>query len=198
MGRAKLANHSLDRRRPNFARSTLKDADKLAGRFENDIGVYALLTGRRSRSPTLLKAFRKLIGQDFPAVTVYEDKQTNMYVQIGFEFKAVTDNYCSTAVLAGLTYIADKPEILAVDEVLVSLWLRSDPDENTDEEGRNTVVRICTQGQDMNDTANVRDRMSVSHPIHFELSATGDEPLSLDLSVFGTPAGVSDEAIIQG
>lgn len=198
MGRAKLANHSLDRRRPNFARSTLKDADELAGRFENDIEVHALLTGRGSRSPTLLKAFRKLIGQDFPAATVYEDKQTNMYVQTGFEFKAVTDNHRSTAVLAGLTCIADKPEILAVDEVPVSLWLRSDPDENTDEEERNTVVRICTQGQDMNDTANVRDRISASHPIHFELSATGGEPPSLDLSVFGTPAGVSDEAIIQG
>lgn len=198
MGRAKLANHSLDRRRPNFARSTLKDADELAGRFENDIEVHALLTGRGSRSPTLLKAFRNLIGQDFPAATVYEDKQTNMYVQTGFEFKAVTDNHRSTAVLAGLTCIADKPEILAVDEVPVSLWLRSDPDENTDEEERNTVVRICTQGQDMNDTTNVRDRISASHPIHFELSATGGEPPSLDLSVFGTPAGVSDEAIIQG
>lgn len=198
MGRAKLANHSLDRRRPNFARSTLKDADELAGRFENDIGVHALLTGRGSRSPTLLKAFRKLISQDFPAATVYEDKQMNMYVQTGTEFKAVADNHCSTAVLAGLMCIADKPEILAVDEVPVSLWLRSDPDDNTDEEERNTVVRICTQGQDMNDTANVRDRISASHPIHFELSATGGEPPSLDLSVFGTPAGVSDEAIIQG
>jgi hypothetical protein len=198
MGRAKLANHSLDRRRPNFARSTLKDADELAGRFENDIGVHALLTGRGSRSPTLLKAFRKLIGQDFPTATVYEDKQTNMYVQTEFEFKVVTDNHRSTAVLAGLMCIADKPEILAVDEVPVSLWLRSDPDESTDIEERNTVVRICTQGQDTNDTANVRDRVSASHPIHFELSATDGEPPSLDLSVFGTPAGVSDEAIIQG
>ena len=45
----------------------------------------------------------------------------NMYVQTGTEFKAVTDNHCSTAVLAGLMCIADKPEILAVNEVLVSL-----------------------------------------------------------------------------
>ena len=118
----------------------------------------------------------------------------NICVQTGTEFKAVTDNHCSTAVLAGLTCIADKPEILAVDEVPVSLWLRSDPDE--DEEEPNTVVRICTQGQDTNDTANVRDRVSASHPIHFELSAINDEPLSLDLSVFGTPAGVSDKAVI--
>jgi len=122
----------------------------------------------------------------------------NMYVKIGTEFKAVTDNRCSTAVLAGLMCIADKPEILAVNEVPVSLWLRSDPDESKDEEERNTVVRICTQGQDTNDTAIVRDRVSASHPIHFELTATGGEPPSLDLSVLGTPAGVSDEAIIQG
>lgn len=40
--------------------------------------------------------------------------------------------------------------------------------------------------------------MLASHSIHFELSATDGEPPSLDLSVFGTLAGVSDEAIIQG
>jgi hypothetical protein len=198
MGRAELANRSLDRRRPNLARPTLTDADELAGRSEDDIGVHVLLTGRGSRSPTLLEAFRNLIIQDFPAATVYEDKQTNMYVPTGLKFKAVTDNHRSTAVLAGLTCVADKPEILAVDEVPVSLWLRSDPDESTDEEERNTVVRICTQGQDTNDTANVQDRVSASHPIHFELSATDCEHPSLDLSVFGTPAGVSDQAIIQG
>jgi hypothetical protein len=44
----------------------------------------------------------------------------------------------------------------------------------------------------------VRDRVSASHPIYFELSAIDDEPPSLDLSVFGTPAAVSDEAVIQG
>jgi hypothetical protein len=121
-----------------------------------------------------------------------------MYVQTGTEFKAVTDNHCSTAVLTGLMCIADKPKILAVDEVPVSLWLRSDPDESTDEEEPDTVVLICIQGQDTNDTANVRDRISASHPIHFELSAIDDAPPSLDLSVFGTPAGASNEAVIRG
>jgi hypothetical protein len=82
----------------------------------------------------------------------------NMYVYTGTELKAVTDNHCSTAVLAGLVCIADKPEILAVDEVPVSLGLRSDPDESTDEEEPSTVVRMCTQGQNTNGTANVRDR----------------------------------------
>jgi hypothetical protein len=93
--------------------------------------------------------------------------------------------------------IADDPEILSVKEVPVSLWLRSDPDETTGEEDHNTVVRICTQGQDTN-TVSLRDRVSASHPVHYELCAADDRPPSLDLSVFGTPSGVSDEEIIEG
>lgn len=100
--------------------------------------------------------------------------------------------------LAGLACIADKPEILLVKEVPVSLWLRSDPDESTNGEDHNIVVRICTQGQDKNDASSLRDRVSASHPIHFELQATDDEPPSLDLSVFGTPTEVSDDDIIEG
>jgi len=108
------------------------------------------------------------------------------------------DNLCSTAVLAGLMRIADDPGILSVKVVPVSLWLRSDPDETMGEDDGNTVVRICTQGQDTNDTVSVRDRVSASHPVHYELCAADDKPPSLDLSVFGTPAGVSDEDIIEG
>lgn len=112
--------------------------------------------------------------------------------------KCSTNDPASTAVLAGLMRIADEPKILSVKEVPVSLWLRSDPDETTDDQDWNSVVRICTQGQDMRDTDSVRDRASASHPIHIELlSAKGEAPL-LDLSIFGTPAGVSDEQIIQG
>ena len=108
------------------------------------------------------------------------------------------DKVHSTAVLAGLMRIADDPGILSVKDVPVSLWLRSDPDETTGEDDGNTVVRICTQGQDMNDTVSVRDRVSASHPVHYELCAADDKPPSLDLSVFGTPAGISDEEIIEG
>jgi hypothetical protein len=108
------------------------------------------------------------------------------------------DKLYSTAVLAGLMRIADDPGILSVNVVPVSLWLRSDPDETTGEDDGNTVVRICTQGQDTNDTVSVRDRISASHPVHYELCAADDKPPSLDLSVFGTPAGVSDEDIIEG
>lgn len=112
--------------------------------------------------------------------------------------KAITNSYDSTAVLEGLMRIADKPSILSVKEVPVSLWLRSDPDESTDEDNCGTVVRICAQGQDINDTANTRDRDSASHPVHLELSTADDEPPLLDLSIFGTPTDVSDEDIIQG
>jgi len=95
-------------------------------------------------------------------------------------------------------HIADNPDILSVKEVPVSLWLRSDPDETPDDENWNTVVRICAQGQDMKDTKNVKDRASASHPIHIELVAAEEQPPSLDLSIFGTPTGVSDKEIIQG
>lgn len=94
--------------------------------------------------------------------------------------------------------ISDEPDILSVREAPISLWLRSDPDEAANEKDRKTVVRICTQGKTAKDTLSVRDRASASHPIHYELSAAGDEPLLLDLSVFGTPVGVSDEDIIVG
>jgi hypothetical protein len=94
--------------------------------------------------------------------------------------------------------ISDEPDILSVEEVPMSLWLRSDPDEATNGMDCRTVVRICTQGKTTKDRFSVRDRASTSHPIHYELSAAEDEPLSFDLSVFGTPVGVSDEDIIMG
>jgi hypothetical protein len=40
--------------------------------------------------------------------------------------------------------------------------------------------------------------ISVSHLVHYELCTADDKPRLLDLSVFGTPAGVSDEDIIEG
>ena len=45
---------------------------------------------------------------------------------------------------------------------------------------------------------NVRDIISVSHLVHCELCTADNKPRLLDLSVFGTPAGVSDEDIIEG
>ena len=107
-----------------------------------------------------------------------------------------TDSYNSTAVLEGLMRIADNPSILSAKEVPVSLWLRSDPDESRDQDNHGTVVRICTQGQSMKDKT--KDRISASHPVHFELSVDDDEPPLLDLSVFGTPTNASDDDIIVG
>jgi hypothetical protein len=94
--------------------------------------------------------------------------------------------------------ISEEPDILSVKEVPMSLWLRSDPDEARNRKDSRTVVRICTQGRTTKDTFSVRDRASASHPIHYELSAAGVEPLLLDLSVFGTLVDVSDEDIIVG
>ena len=119
------------------------------------------------------------------------------WVGINHQYQSA-DKVYSTAVLAGVMRIVDDPGILSVKDVPVSLWLRSDPDETTGEDDGNTVIRICMQGQDMNDTVSVRDRVSASHPVHYELCAADDKPPSLDLSVFGTPAGISDEEIIEG
>jgi hypothetical protein len=52
------------------------------------------------------------------------------------------------------------------------------------------------QGQDMNNTVSVQDRVSASHPVHYELCVANNKPPLLDLSVFGTPARVSNEEII--
>jgi hypothetical protein len=119
------------------------------------------------------------------------------WVGINHQYQSA-DKVYSTAVLAGVMRIVDDPGILSVKDVPVSLWLRSDPDETTGEDDGNTVIRICMQGQDMNDTVSVRDRVSASHPVHYELCAADDKPPSLNLSVFGTPARISDEEIIEG
>jgi hypothetical protein len=108
------------------------------------------------------------------------------------------DKLYSTAVLAGLMRIINDPGILSVKVVLVSLWLRSDPDETTGEDDGNTVVWICTQGPDTNDTVSARNRVLASHPVYYELCTADDKPPSLDLLVFGTPARVSDEEVIEG
>jgi hypothetical protein len=82
------------------------------------------------------------------------------------------DNLCSTAVLAGLMRIINDPDILSVNVVLVSLWLRSNPDEATGEDEGNTVIRICTQGQDTNDTVSVR----IGFQRHFQCTTSSVLP----------------------
>lgn len=79
MERADLANRSLDRRRINSTRPILTAALELA-HLSNDIGIHVLLTGRGSRSPTLQKAFQRLVSQSFTTAALHEDTQTHMYV----------------------------------------------------------------------------------------------------------------------
>jgi hypothetical protein len=80
MGRADLANRSLDKRRPNLARPILTEALDLANRLANDFGLHVLLTGRGARSPTLQKAFQNLVSQDFTTAKLHDDKENHMYV----------------------------------------------------------------------------------------------------------------------
>lgn len=78
MGRANLANNSLDQRRTRTARPTLEVAQKSVRESEGEAGFYVLLTGRGSRSPTALKAFKKMISEDFPTAELRLDKETHM------------------------------------------------------------------------------------------------------------------------
>jgi hypothetical protein len=80
MGRADLANRSLDRHRPNLTRPTLMEALDLANHLANDVGLHVLLTGRGARSPTSQKAFRNLVSQDFTIAKLHDDKENHMYV----------------------------------------------------------------------------------------------------------------------
>lgn len=50
----------------------------------------------------------------------------------------------------------------------------------------------------MNESQTVLERLSASHPVHHELRTPEDGHPSLDLSVFGTPAGISEKDVIEG
>jgi hypothetical protein len=89
MGRANMANRSLDRRRPNLARPTLMEALDLANGLANDVGFHVLLTGRGARSPTSQDAFQNLISQDFPMATLHDDEENHMYVSFKIGSEAI-------------------------------------------------------------------------------------------------------------
>lgn len=106
-----------------------------------------------------------------------------------------------TAVLAGLQYIAESPEILHVTCAPLSFWLRND---TATHNGRATrAVRVCRKGQELNVRSGsdygANDR-NPSLPVCFGLDKDddgyGDGPFELDLSVFGTPPKVKDEDIL--
>jgi hypothetical protein len=72
MGRAKLANTALDRRRVELTRQILTQAKDRASS-----GFQVLLTGRGSRSPTFRSAFKPLLDNDYPTATMHEDSETH-------------------------------------------------------------------------------------------------------------------------
>lgn len=84
--------------------------------------------------------------------------------------------------------------------VPVSLWLRSDPDEAdvTASDEPLTVVRICRQGDDLTGASIAGSKRHPLHPIHYELECGNTEVPTLDLSVYGTPKGISDDDVIRG
>lgn len=72
MGRARLANSALDRRRVELTRQILTEAkDKASSGFQ------VLLTGRGSRSPTFRNAFKTLLDDDYPTSSMHEDQETH-------------------------------------------------------------------------------------------------------------------------
>lgn len=78
MVRANLANNSLDQRRTKTARLMLEMALELVRNSEVEVGFYVVLTGRGSRSPTALRAFKKMISEDFPTAELRLDKESHM------------------------------------------------------------------------------------------------------------------------
>ena len=92
--------------------------------------------------------------------------------------------------------IANSPNLITHGKTPVSLWMRSDPD---DEPINNDVmIRVCTRGQNLQDDDGVQDIQSSSRPVHFTLETLQGEIPTLDLSILGTPNGVSDDEIIIG
>jgi hypothetical protein len=98
-----------------------------------------------------------------------------------------------TAVLAGLKCIADDWDALTVDEAPVSLWMRSDPEDESDADTE--AVRLCRQGQALNPKTVGKGDRNPSHAVHFELSCPDGGLPEVDLSVFGTPPGASDDDV---
>jgi hypothetical protein len=91
--------------------------------------------------------------------------------------------------------IADNDEIISVGKIPVSLWMIDDMDDSTTDDDPKTVMRICTQGRDLQGGGNVKYE-STSHPVLLILKSDRGSPHTLNLSIYGTPDGLSDEDII--
>jgi hypothetical protein len=72
--------------------------------------------------------------------------------------------------------------------------MRSDPEDESD--AGTEAVRLCRQGQVLNPKTVGKGDHNPSHAVHFELSYPDRGFPEVDLSVFGTPPGASDDDII--
>jgi hypothetical protein len=104
----------------------------------------------------------------------------------------VTDTSDRTAVGVGLMHVVDNPEIITVGKIPVSLWMIDDRmiddlDDPTTDDAPKRVIRICTQGQDL---------QGGSNPITYLLKSDRGSRHELDLSIYGTPPGSKDDDII--
>lgn len=101
---------------------------------------------------------------------------------------------------AGLECIAEDPANVAVGAAPMSLWMRSDPDDKDKLDDRDIsgdlvqAVRLCRRGQSLNPLNVKKGDRNPSHAIHFTLTDPDGEP-EIDLSIYGTPTGVSDEEV---
>jgi hypothetical protein len=92
--------------------------------------------------------------------------------------------------------IANSPNLITHGKTPVSLWMRSDPDDEPI--NNDMMIRVCTRGQDLRDDHRVQDIQSSPRLVHFALGTSRGEIPDFDLSIFGTFKGVSDDEIIIG
>jgi hypothetical protein len=111
---------------------------------------------------------------------------------------SVTDTSARTAVGIGMMRIVDDPEIVSQGKIPISLWMINDVDDSTTDDAPKTVMRIFTQGRDLQGGDNVKDKSRTALPVPFLLKSDRGLPHILDLSIYGTPTGKSDQEIIIG
>jgi hypothetical protein len=117
------------------------------------------------------------------------------YARVG---TSVTDTSARTAVGIGMMRIVDNPEIVSQGKIPISLWMINDVDDSTTDDAPKSVMRICTQGRDLQGGDNVKDKSRTALPVPFLLKSDRGLPHILDLSIYGTPTGKSDQEIIIG
>ena len=95
--------------------------------------------------------------------------------------------------LEGLKLVHERPELIATDRATVGLWFVNDDitdKPRTDSTmSKSKVIRICKEGDDLHRSP----LQGFTCALHVELNRREDDEALLDLSIFGTPPGKSDE-----